>query len=98
MLTSQANELSTADVVGKKTITVINESHIRRALDLLGFGELVEPAAEGSEAPVVGKGKKRKMKAPVSNLSREELLRMQQELFAGSKQRQDGQEGADDPS
>ena len=89
MLTSQANELT--ENSGKKTITVISDANVRRALDLLGFEGLAPIPNETSEAAMPApSSKKRKMKKPATNLSREELLRMQQELFQGSKQRMEG--------
>ena len=81
ILTDQANAASSEG--GKNTIT---EAHVLKALNDLEFKrfaaqvqDLAQPAAQPPPR------KKNKMKD--SGLSQEELLRMQQELFAGAKQK-----------
>ena len=81
ILTDQANAASSEG--GKNTIT---EAHVVKALKDLEFKhfaaqveDLAQPAAKAPPR------KKNKMKD--SGLSQEELLRMQQELFAESKQK-----------
>ena len=94
MLTMQANEACTN--AGKSTIS---ESHIEAALKELGFPHYVplccQPAA--AEASASGEGAKKarrgKRKQPPSSLSQEELLRMQQELFANARQSVEQKQG-----
>ena len=81
ILTDQSNAASSEG--GKNTIT---EAHVVKALKDLEFKhfaaqveDLAQPAAKAPPR------KKNKMKD--SGLSQEELLRMQQELFAESKQK-----------
>ena len=68
---------------------------------LLPTGFLSPPAAHAPHhhtpplAPQPAKKKKQKLKPAACNLSHEELLRMQKELFAGSRQILESEEGAD---
>ena len=81
ILTDQANAASSEG--GKNTIT---EAHVLKALKDLEFKQFaaqVEDLAQPTAQPPPRK--KNKMKD--SGLSQEELLRMQQELFAESKQK-----------
>jgi len=87
MLTAEANEKAKAE--GKNTI---NEAHTLFALQKLGFGHYESnlpvtgaTAEEGSTAAGKRKKGKGKRSAP-SDMSEEELLRMQQELFASARQ------------
>ena len=81
ILTAQANEASNEG--GKNTIT---EAHVLKALGDLEFKQYASQlqAAQPADKPAPLR-KKNKMKD--SGLSEEELLRMQQELFAESKQK-----------
>ena len=94
MLTMQANEACTG--AGKSTIS---ESHIEAALKELGFPHYVPlccPPAADASAPAEEGGKARrgkKRKQPASSLSQDELLRMQQELFANARQSVEQQHG-----
>lgn len=82
MLTAQANEKATAE---KKN--TINESHALKALEELGFGHY-HTDAQGAAAPGEERKKAKKPKKGLSSsgLSEEELLKMQQELFASARQ------------
>ena len=84
MLTSQANEKAAAH---KKS--TINESHALEALDELGFAHYLSQigAAEMGEKKHKGKGKRKGKRGAPSGLSEEELLRMQQEMFASARQK-----------
>eukprot|EP00964_Phaeocystis_antarctica_P007377 scaffold3998_cov61-Phaeocystis_antarctica.AAC.9 len=92
ILTDQANAASSEG--GKNTIT---EAHVVKALKDLEFKhfaaqveDLAQPAAKAPPR------KKNKMKD--SGLSQEELLRMQQELFAESKQKMGASSSASGPA
>ena len=93
MVATQANERATAE--GK---TAITEAHAIAALTDLGFGHYCEAAggdapkqSATSAAPAEWKrvdrkvGKKAKRKQPPDGMSEEDLLRMQQELFASAR-------------
>ena len=85
-LTAQANTVSSEEK--KNTIT---EAHLLRALKDLDFQHYV--AQVESMAPAAGDKPppKKKSKKDNSGLSQEELLRMQQALFAESKQKMESQ-------
>ena len=89
MLTAQANEKASAEKKG-----TINEAHIRKALEELGQAAYIPQASSGDgDAADDGKGgggKRRrggklKRSGATPGLSEEELLRMQQELFASAR-------------
>jgi hypothetical protein len=82
MLTSQANEKASA--ANKNTIS---EHHLFAALDELGFGNLKERLGAAAEPPAKrAKGKRIAKRGAPEGMTPEELLRMQQELFASARQ------------
>ena len=87
MLTQQANEHASRE--GKNTIS---EAHAAAALDELGFGHYrggADSSATDGAAAAPGErkrgGKRKQRGGPPSGLSEEELLRMQQALFAEAR-------------
>ena len=89
LLTSQANARASSNC--KTTSTTITRAHISEALEELGFGHLVETSESTEQVAAARKPKrKRDNGANPSGLSEEELLKMQQELFANARQAQTG--------
>lgn len=93
MLTAEANEMSSKD---KKN--TISEAHLTQALVSLGFERFAQACTPQDGAPLDAKAalraeKKKSKKAQRSDLSPEELLRRQQELFAGAKERLNAERG-----
>ena len=82
MLTAEANEASASEK--KKTLS---EAHVLAALHKLGFGRFAA-ACEGLADPKAARRAeaKAKHKAHQSELSTDELLRIQQDLFASARQ------------
>ena len=98
-LAQHANVHTTAE---KKT--TISTAHTTRALDEMGFGHFHQCVGGGStseavlQQPEPGRKKKKLGKGAASQMSDEELLRLQQELFATarsamSKRTEDGHAG-----
>jgi hypothetical protein len=81
ILTDQANAASSEG--GKNTIT---EAHAVKALKDLEFKHLAAQVEDLAQ-PAAKAPPRKKTKMKDSGLSQEELLRMQQELFAESKQK-----------
>ena len=81
ILTDQANAASSEG--GKNTIT---EAHVVKALKDLEFKHLAAQVEDLAQ-PAAKAPPRKKNKMKDSGLSQEELLRMQQELFAESKQK-----------
>lgn len=79
-LTAQANDVSSGE--GKNTITEVHLLKALKDLDFQHYASQLE-SAQPAEKPAPRK----KNKAKDSGLSQEELLRMQQALFAESKQK-----------
>mmetsp|Transcript_36947 Transcript_36947/g.86315 ORF Transcript_36947/g.86315 Transcript_36947/m.86315 type:complete len:154 (-) Transcript_36947:200-661(-) len=98
MLTAEANEQSS-----KEKKNTLSEAHVLSALKTLGF-ERYAAACEGdgikyqNSKAALRAEHKRKRKVQQSQISEEELTRMQQELFAGARQRMaTEQSGVSDP-
>ena len=81
-LTTQANTVSEEEK--KNTIT---EAHLYKALKDLDFQHYVAKVEGAAPPPAPAAERKKKNKGKDSGLSQEELLRMQQELFAESRQK-----------
>ena len=108
LLTTHANEQAGAEQKKSTSINTISEAHTAKAIEACGFGHhraASSSSASSSQLPsssddALGppdaaerKGKKRKLKKPAPELSEEELLRMQQELFSAARQKLQVPEG-----